>query len=708
MKKTGLIFLTALIMIAACTPTTKDTNPFFAEYNTPFDVPPFDRISEEHYLPAFEEAMKQHNAEIDAIVANPAAATFENTIEAMEYSGRLLRQVALVFYNANSANTNAQIQAIASEMAPKMAQHSDNITLNPQLFERVRAVYEQKDALNLNDEQTKLLEESYKSFIRSGAALPADKQARLREINQQLSSLTLQFGQNVLGETNQFTMVVDNEADLSGLPQSAIDGAAEAAANRGMEGKWVFTLQNPSVMPFLYNADNRDLRKVMQQAYINRGNNNNEFDNKEIIGKIVNLRLERANLLGYKHHAHFQLEETMVKNTETAMDFITQVWNAGLPIAKEEAKMMQEMIKADGHDFKLAQWDWRYYAEKIRKEKYDLDEQEVRQYFELNTVRDGIFDIVNKLWGLRFIERTDIPKYHADVQVFQVLEADGSNVGILYMDFHPRESKRGGAWMSAYRTQFVDRDGTFVSPVITIVCNFSPPTSNQPSLLTYDEMTTYFHEFGHALHGLLSKVTFPSLAGTNVPRDFVELPSQIMENWANEPEVMRTFAKHYQTGEPMPQELMDRLVASSQFNQGFSTVEFLASAFLDMEYHTITEPFATNQLKEVPSIIDARTIENTGLIPEIHFRHGSTHFNHAFYWGYSAGYYSYIWSGLLDADAYEAFRETGDFFHQPTAQSFRKNILERGGTKEAMEMYIDFRGREPEIGPLLRQRGLVR
>lgn len=708
MKKTGLIFLTALIMIAACTPTTKDTNPFFAEYNTPFDVPPFDRISEDHFLPAFEEAMKRHNAEIDAIVTNPAAPTFENTIEAMEYSGKLLRQVALVFYNANSANTNERIQAIASEMAPKMAQHSDNITLNPQLFERVRAVYEQKDALSLNDEQKKLLEESYKSFIRSGAALPADKQERLREINQQLSSLTLQFGQNVLGETNQFTMVVDNEADLSGLSQSAIDGAAEAAANRGMEGKWVFTLHNPSVMPFLYNADNRELRKVMQQAYINRGNMNNEFDNNEIIGQIVNLRLERANLLGYEHHAHFQLEETMVKNVETAMDFITQVWNAGLPIAKEEAKMMQEMIKADGHDFKLAQWDWRYYAEKIRKEKYDLDEQEVRQYFELNTVRDGIFDVVNKLWGLRFIERTDIPKYHADVQVFQVLEADGQHVGILYMDFHPRESKRGGAWMSSYRSQYVDRDGTFVSPLITIVCNFSPPTSSQPSLLTYEEMTTFFHEFGHALHGLLSNVTYPSLAGTSVPRDFVELPSQVMENWANEPSVMITFAKHYQTGQPMQQALMDRIQASSHFNQGFSTAEFLASAFLDMEYHTITEPFAQNKLKEAPAIIDRRTIDNIGLIPEIHFRHGSPHFQHVFSGGYSAGYYSYIWSGLLDADAFEAFRETGDFFDQKTARSFRENILERGGTDDAMRMYINFRGKEPQIEPLLRQRGLLR
>jgi peptidyl-dipeptidase Dcp len=708
MKKTGLFLLIATLMVAACTPITEEKNPFFADYNTPFNVPPFHRITEEHYMPAFEEGMRQQNLEIEAILANPEAPTFENTIVAMEYTGQLLRNVSLVFFNANSSNTNDEIQAIARDLSPKMSQHADNIRLNPDLFERVRKVYEQKDQLGLNPEQAKLLEETHKSFIRSGAALPAEKQDRLREINQELSMLTLQFGQNVLGDVNKFRMVIDNEADLAGLPQSAIDGAAERAANEGHEGKWVFTLHNPSVMPFLYNANNRELRKKMQQAYINRGNNGNEFDNNENIGRIVNLRLERANLLGYNHHAHFTLEETMVKNTETAVNFITQVWDAALPIAHEEAKMMQDMINAEGNDFKLAQWDWRYYAEKIRREKYDLDEQEVRQYFELNTVRNGIFDVVNKLWGLRFVERKNIPKYHDEVQVFEVLEADGSHIGILYMDFHPRDSKRSGAWMSSYRTQSVDRDGNFVAPLITIVCNFSPPTSTQPSLLTYDEMTTFFHEFGHALHGLLSNVTYPSLAGTSVPRDFVELPSQVMENWANEPEVMITFAKHYETKEPMTPALMDRIQASSHFNQGFATVEFLASAFLDFEYHTITKPFAEDKLNEVAGIIDQRTVKNTGLIPEIHFRHGSTHFQHIFSGGYSAGYYSYIWSGLLDADAFEAFRETGDFFHRETARSFRENILERGGTKDAMEMYVNFRGKEPQIEPLLRQRGLLR
>jgi len=707
MKKTIFILMVPILFFASCGPKAHD-NPFFSDFDTPYGVPPFHLIQNGHFAPAIEEGIERQLAEIQAIVDNPDAPTFENTIVALEYSGRMLSDVRAVFSNFNSALTNPELQQIEQQMAPKLSAHDDNIRLNPVLFARIQTVYDQKDQLGLNDEQHRLLSETHKRFIRSGAALPTDKQERLREINLELSSLTLTFSQNVLGEVNRFAMVVDKAEDLSGLPPSAIATAAEAAADRGMEGKWVFTLHNPSVMPFLYNADNRELRKTMQQAYINRGNNGNEFDNNKNIGKIANLRLERANLLGYGHHAAFVLEETMVGNVQTVMDFITKLWDAALPIAKEEAAAMQEMIDQEGHDFKLAQWDWRYYAERVRKARYDIDEQEIRQYFELNTVTEGVFMICEKLWGLRFIERHDIPKYHDDAQVIEVQEADGTHIGILYMDFHPRESKRGGAWMSSYRSQRIDPDGNFVHPVITIVCNFTPPSGGQPALLTYDEMTTYFHEFGHALHGLLSKVTYPSLAGTNVPRDFVELPSQIMENWAKEPEVMKSFARHYQTGEYMPQELMDRLVESAQFNQGFATVEFLASAFLDMEYHTITQPFAEDQLKEVPDIIDVRTIENTGLIPEIHFRHGSTHFNHAFYWGYSAGYYSYLWSGLLDADAYEAFRETGNLFHQPTAQSFRQNILERGGTKDAMEMYIDFRGREPEIGPLLRQRGLVR
>jgi peptidyl-dipeptidase Dcp len=705
MKKYLMFMILSALILGSCAEPEKE-NPFFSDYETPFGVPPFDKIENEHFEPAILKAIEEHAAEVQAIIDNPEPATFENTIEALDYSGDLLSKVLRVFGNFNSSLTSPELQEIAQNMSPKLSEHSSNISLNLDLFARIQTVYEQKDNLNLSPEQMKLLTETHKGFVRSGANLPAEQQERLREINADLSMLTLQFGQNVLGDTNGFTMVVDNEEDLAGLPDSSIEAASELAKSMDMEGKWVFTLQNPSVMPFLYNADNRELRKKMQQAHINRGNNDNEYNNSDILANIANLRLERAQMMGYDNHAAFSLEETMTKNTETVMNFVDQVWQPAIALAKTEAQQLQEMIYEDGHDFELEQWDWRYYAEKVRRTKYDLDEQEVRQYFELNTVRNGVFMVVDKLWGLQFVERTDVPKYHPDVQVFEVLEADGSHIGILYMDFHPRDSKRSGAWMSSYRSQSIDQDGQYVHPVITIVCNFSPPTSTTPALLTYDEMTTFFHEFGHALHGLLSDVRYGSLSGTNVPRDFVELPSQIMENWANEPEVMKTFALHHETGEPMPEALMDRIVASKHFNQGFATVEFLMSAYLDMEYHTITEPFAEDMLDQASVITEKETIEKYGMIPEITYRWASTHFQHIFSGGYAAGYYSYLWSGLLDADAYEAFVETGDVFDQETARSFRENILERGGTEDAMMMYVKFRGREPIIEPLLRQRGL--
>ncbi len=708
MKKLALLFTVSIMMLLSSCGDRRAGNPFMADYNTPFGVPPFDQIRNEHFIPAFEEGMLRHEAEIQAIALNPELPTFENTIAALDYSGDLLKRVGYVFFNFNSALTSSELEKIAQEMSPRLSAHNDNIMLNPDLFSRVASIYQQKQTLALTPEQERLLELTYRNFIRSGAALSAEKQERFREINQRLSVLSLQFGQNVLGEVNNYKLVIDKEADLAGLPRSSVDMAAEQAAAEGLSGKWVFTLHNPSVMPFLSYAENRELRRTMQQAYVNRGNNNNAFDNKAIIGEMVNLRLERARLLGYDSHAAYVLEENMAQNIPTVNDFLKKLWDAALPIAREEAAMMQQLIDQRGGNYSLAAWDWRYYAEQVRKEKYDLDEQELREYFELNTVRDGIFMITEKLFGLKFIQRFDVPTYHADASVWEVLEADGSHVGLLYMDFHPRPSKNGGAWMSSYREQHISKDGTYVHPVITIVCNFSPPTASQPSLLTYDEMTTFFHEFGHALHGLLSNVTYPGLSGTNVPRDFVELPSQIMENWAREPEVMKTFALHYQTGEPMPQDLMDRLIESGHFNQGFATVEFLASALLDMEYHTITVPYPNDKLAEVAAITDRLTIEKHNMMPEISFRHGSTHFQHAFYWGYSAGYYSYIWSGILDADAYEAFRETGDLFDQATADSFRRNVLASGGTADPMELYVRFRGREPEIEPLLRQRGLLR
>jgi peptidyl-dipeptidase Dcp len=701
MKKITGLFLMVIILASCEGP--KQENPFFTEYITPFGVPPFDEIENDHFMPAFEEGITLQEAEIDAIADNPEPPTFENTIAALDYSGNLLNKVSSVFYNYLSSNTSDELQAIAQDVAPMLSAHSDNISLNMELFERIQSVYEQKDLLALTEEQDMLLEETYQNFVRNGAALPEEKQERFREINKELATLTLQFGQNVLADVNSWKMFIENEEDLAGLPQSVRDAAAEGAAGEGKEGQWLFTLQNPSVMPFLTYAENRELREKVNNAYINRGNMDNDNNNQDIINRIIDLRIERSQMLGFENFAEFALANRMARTVETVDDFLNELWDAALPIAQDEATMLQEQINAEGHDFDLAFWDWRYYAEKVRKEKYDIDESEISQYFEINNVRDGIFMVVEKLWGLQFIERSDVPVYHPDATAWEVLEADDTHIGILYMDMHPRASKRGGAWMSSYRKQHIDKTGKFIHPVITIVCNFTSPTAGQPALLTFDEMTTFFHEFGHALHGLLANTHYYTLSGTSVPRDFVELPSQVMENWAKHPDVMKMFAKHYETGDTIPDELIEKIMESSYFNEGFATVEFLASGLLDMEYHTLTsyEPFAVEEFEDM--------VENKyNMMDEIYFRHGSTHFQHIFSGGYSAGYYSYIWSGVLDADAFEAFVETGDLFHQETAQRFREEILERGGTRDAMEMYVNFRGKEPGIEPLLRQRGLIR
>ncbi|HPJ62291.1 M3 family metallopeptidase [Lentimicrobium sp.] len=703
MKKLTLILLFAT-MITACktggNEKSASENPFFAEYDTPFGVPPFSEIKNEHFLPAIEKGIEEQTAQIAAIVSNPEPADFENTIAAYDYSGELIRKVTGVFYNYNSSNTNAEIQALAKEIAPKLSAHYDNINLNPELFEKVRMVYENRNALNLNGEQARLLEDTYKDFVRGGAALESAAQVRFREINQELSVLTLRFGENVLAETNEFKLVIDNQDDLEGLTRGLIDQGAETAKAAGMEGKWVYTLHNPSIMPFLQYSAKRDLREKIYKAYINRGNNNNDKDNKELIGKITALRLERANLLGYETHAAFILEENMAKNAGNVLDLLNQLWTPALKRAKAEVAQLQTIIDKEGGNFKLQPWDWNYYTEKLRKEQYDLDDEQLKPYFSLENVKQGIFTVCNNLYGITFTEQKDIPVYHPDAVAYEVNEANGDHIGVLYMDFHPRESKRGGAWMSSYRKQYV-KNGEKVSPVITIVCNFTKPTASQPSLLTFDETSTFFHEFGHALHGLLSNSTYYSLSGTSVPRDFVELPSQIMENWASEPEVLKLYAKHYQTGEVIPDELIDKIQNSAYFNQGFATVEYLAASFLDMGYHNMKE----FNLTDVSSFEDA-TLAQIGLIPEITSRYRSTYFNHIFSGGYSSGYYSYIWSGILDSDAFEAFKEHG-LFDQATAASFRKNILERGGTEDPMVLYKKFRGAEPDIKPLLKRRGLL-
>lgn len=698
MQKLLTLFI-VLIMLTGNAQTTD--NPFLKEYDTPFGIPPFDQIKPAHFMPAVMQGIEENNREVDAIVNDKTAPDFENTIARLDRSGQALRKVTMVFHNLNSSNTNPEIQAIAKEMAPVLSAHYDNISLNQKLFNRISAVYKNQDKMNLNPEQRRLLTETYKDFTRGGANLDEKAKQRFREINSRLSVLTLQFGENVLKETNNYKLVVENKKDLAGLPQNLIDQAGETASKAGMQGKWVFTLHNPSVMPFLQFADNRKLREEIYRAYSNRGNQNNEFDNKEIIKEITALRLERARLLGYESHAAYVLEENMAANPANVTKLLDQLWIPAARRAKAEAAELQSLVDREGGNFKLEPWDWRYYTEKLRLEKYNLSDEELKPYFQLENVKKGIFMVANRLYGLTFQELTNVPVYHPDTKAYEVTDADGSHLGILFMDFHPRESKRGGAWMSSYRKQYIDETGKNIRPVITVVCNFSKPTSTTPALLTFDETSTLFHEFGHALHGLLSNSTYYSLTGTAVPRDFVELPSQIMENWAAEPEVLKLFATHYKTGEVIPDSLITKLQNTKVFNQGFETTEYLAASFLDLAYHNLTDANITD-INE----FEKKFTDSLGLAPQITIRYKSTYFNHIFSGGYSSGYYSYIWAAILDSDAFEAFKEKG-LFDQATATSFRKNILERGGTEDPMVLYKTFRGADPDIKPLLKKRGLL-
>ncbi|MDF1570981.1 MAG: M3 family metallopeptidase [Bacteroidales bacterium] len=675
-------------------------NPLLAEFDTPFGVPPFDLVAYEHYMPAFKKTMELQNAEIGAIINNNEAPTFENTVAALDYSGARLDAVSNVFYNIKSANTSDEMQAIARELVPLRSAHSSNINLNADLFERIKTVYDQRDALNLNREQEMLLEKFYKQFVRSGASLDEEDKANMRKIDEELSMLSLRFGDNLLEETNNYQLVIDNREDLAGLPDGVIASAAEAAKSAGMEAKWVFTLHKPSWIPFLTYADKRELREEIYKAMYNRGNRGNENDNKEIINKTIKLRTERAKLLGYESHADFVLEERMSKTGQNVYDLLMKLWTPAVRMAKEEAAMMQDMIVREGGDFELASWDWWYYAEKIRKEKYDLDDEKLREYFSLEDVTTGVLDVIHQLYGITFERRDDIPVYHPDVIAYELKDKDGSHMGVQYMDFYPRPGKNSGAWSTSYRKQHV-RNGENISTVGSIVCNFSKPSGGKPALISFDEAMTFFHEMGHALHGQFSDCTYPGISGTSVPRDFVELPSQIMENWGEHPRVLKTYAKHYQTGAPIPDEMLQKLEASSKFNMGFVTTEYLAAAILDMDYHTIT------QVKDLDvNTFEKQSMEQIGLIEEIIPRYKSTYFSHIFSGGYSAGYYSYIWSEVLDKDAFNAFVESGDLFNQELAASFRENILSQGGTREAMEMYLDFRGQEPDETALLKARGL--
>ena len=693
------------VVLGACNSSKKSDvadaapNPFFTEYTTPFGVPPFDKIEVAHYKPAFEKGMEEQKEEIDAIVNNPEEPTFENTIVALDRSGELLTKVMYAFSGQSSVSTTDEIQALEQELYPVLSAHSDDISLNPALFTRVKVVYDKQASMNLNKEQKKLLEETYKGFVRGGANLDADKQARLRELNEKISVLELTFGQNVLKETNAFKLVVDNKEDLAGLPESLIAAAAETAAADSMEGKWIFTLHNPSVMPFLQYADNRALREKIFKAYINRGNNSNGNDNKNVVKELVAARLDKAKLLGYEDFAAFVLDENMAKNEKNVYNLLDQIWTPALKKAKEELADINAEIKKEGGDFEAEGWDWRYYADKARQAKFNMDENEVRPYLELNHVREGAFYVANKLYGITFTEIKDIPKPDPDAFAFECKDKDGSSLGVLYMDFYTRPGKGGGAWCGGYRDQSY-KDGKKVLPVVTTVFNFSKPAAGQPALLSADEAETVFHEFGHALHGLFADVHYTGVAG--VPRDFVELPSQVMEHWVFEPEVLKVYAKHYQTGEVIPQELVDKIVKSSKYGQGFATVEYLAASLLDMDYHTLKEQLPGMDIEA----FEAEAMNKRGLIRQIPPRYRTTYFGHTMEGGYTAGYYSYIWAEVLDADAFEAYKETGDIFNLEVASKFRKYVLTPGGIDDAMDMYKNFRGKEPGIEPLLKNRGL--
>ena len=706
MKKIAAVFICLGLIFVSCSKKDEEkpaetalVNPFFEEWDTPFGVPPFDRIKEEHYMPAFEEGMKRHEQEIDSIVNNSEVPSFENSIEALDRSGAFLTRIERVFGNMTEANTNEELQKIEHEVAPLLSKHNDDINLNEGLFQKIKAVYEQKGSLDLNPEQKMLLEKTYKRFIRGGANLNEMEKARFREINEELSVLSVKFAKNVLDETNAFEMVIESQEDLAGLPQSVITAASEAAREKGYVRKWVITLHKPSFIPFLQYSEKRELREKVFKAFANLGNNDNEFDNKALASRMAALRAERAQLLGYKTHADYILEEYMAKNSENVYNLLHQVWKPALDKAKQEAQEFQDMIEKEGKDFELQPWDWWYYAEKVKKAKYDLDDSVLRPYFKLEHVRQGALDVAHKLWGITFHELENMPVYNEEVKVMEVKDADGSHIGILYVDYFPRASKQGGAWMSPYRKQHRE-GGNNIRPVIVNVGNFTKPTADTPALISFDDVLTLFHEFGHALHGLLTDCTYESLSGTDVATDFVELPSQIMENWAADPEVIKTYARHYETGESIPDDLIEKIKKSGTFNQGFANVEYLASCFLDMDWHTLTEA------KEMDCAeFELASMEKIGLIPEIIPRWRSTYFQHIFAGGYSAGYYSYVWSEILDADAFEAFKETS-LFDQNTARSFRENILERGGTEDPMTLYLRFRGAEPKIDPFLKREGL--
>jgi peptidyl-dipeptidase Dcp len=716
MKKRLLAPLAIAIALAGCQSNDSNTskaqeskqttqqaehvNLLFSEFTTPHGIPPFDQIQKSDYLPAFEQSIIDNKKEIAVIANAKNEATFTNTIEAMEKSGDFLNRVSNVFYGLTGSMSDEEMRSIAKAVSPQLSALNDDINLNAKLFARVKAVYDKKDQLNLKVNELTLLEKTYKGFVRGGANLSDADKVKLRQLNTQLSELSLKFGENLLHETNSFEMVIDNKADLDGLPSDIIAAAAVTATERGYDGKWVFTTHRPSKNPFLTYATNRKLRETLYKGYTMRGNNDDAFDNKKIAAETASLRYKKAQLLGYKTHAHFVLENATAKTPENVFSLLNQVWPAALARAKEESADIQKLANEQGAKIEVEAWDWWFYSEKIRKARYDIDAAETKPYFSLEGTLQGIFFTAEKLWGVTFKERNDLPKYHEDVRTFEVFDKDGSYVGIYMTDHYVRESKRGGAWMSSFRKQH-RMYGEEVTPIIYNVLNYPRPVGDTPTLLTFDQASTLFHEFGHAIQGLLSNGYYRSQTGTALPRDYVEYPSQVMENWMTEPEVLANFAKHYKTGEVIPMELVEKIQASGKFNQGFGTTEYLGAALLDMSWHSLE----TAEIQDAAAF-EKNVLSEIGLIKEISPRYRTGYFSHIFSGGYSSGYYGYIWSNIYDADTWLAFKENG-IFDEKTADLYRKHILEPGGSEDPAVMYRRFRGQDPKVQPLLDRRGLT-
>ena len=677
------------------------SNPFFEKYSTPHGTVPFNLIKTEHYAPAIHEGIRRQNAEIDAIINNPAAPTFENTIVPYEKSGELLHRVTTVFGNLLSAETSDELQELAREIMPLMSEHENNISLNEKLFARIKAAYELTDKNKLTPEQSKLLEDIYIGFVRNGANLQGDAKEKYRKLCKELSLLTLQFSENALKETNDYQLVLTNKSQLSGLPESAVDAAAETAQEKGVKG-WVFTLHAPSYSPFMTYADNRDLRQELYMAYNTKCTHDNEFNNIDIVKKIANTRMKIAQLLGYKDYAEYTLKKRMAENSKSVYKLLNQLLEAYTPTAQQEYKEIQELAREEqGADFVVMPWDWSYYSNKLKDKKFNINEEMLRPYFELEQVKKGVFGLAEKLYGITFRKNTEIPVYHKEVEAFEVFDKDGKFLAVLYTDFHPRPGKRAGAWMTSYKDQWIDKKtGKNSRPHVSVVMNFTKPTENKPALLTFNEVETFLHEFGHSLHGMFANSTYRSLSGTNVYWDFVELPSQIMENFAIEKDFLNTFARHYQTGEVLPDELIKRLVDASNFNVAYACLRQISFGLLDMAWYTRNTPFEGDV-----KAYEQEAWKDAQILPVVQEACMSTQFSHIFAGGYAAGYYSYKWAEVLDADAFSLFKQKG-IFNQEVADSFRNNILSKGGTEHPMILYKRFRGQEPSIDALLIRNGI--